>query len=322
MNTDNKVADTVGAEALRLAKLSDHKSKGNKFEKLLEHVIPQIPDLEVESCWRWKYLPETKRSEIFPGTTRQDIGIDHVAQKKDGSYVAIQAKCFDPEKTMQSKDLTTAIHATTWRKNVSQCWLITTCKWSKPLEQQLGEGWSILHAPSKWNDIPLDSDQTPPPAELDTLQRAAFNDVIKGFMDGHERGRLIMACGTGKTLVSQRVAEEITPEKGIVLYATPSIALTGQSRQAWLREAKKEIRTVVVCSQADAGESASGYLAEIESPATTNPEMIAENVDKSLKSLTKKEGGGGGMWLFLPLINQYQKSSKLSDHMIAFHLST
>ena len=66
----------------------------------------------------------------------------------------------------------------------------------------------------------------------------------------------------GQVKVSQRVA--ITPNNGI---AQPLIALTGQSRQAWLREAKREIRTVVVCSQADAGETASGYVAEIEAPA-------------------------------------------------------
>jgi len=298
MSVDDRSEMTIGAEALRLARLSDQHVKGRQFEKLLEHVIPQIPDLEVERCWRWKYLPETKRSEIFPGTTRQDTGVDHVAQRKDGSYVAIQAKCFDPERTMQSRDLTTSIHATTWRKNISLCWLITTCKWSKPLEQQLGEGWAILHAPSKWDDIPLNSDQKPPPAELDTLQKAAFNDVIKGFKAGHERGRLIMACGTGKTLVSQRVAEEITSKNGVVLYATPSIALTGQSRQAWLREAKREIRTVVVCSQADAGESSSGYLPEIEAPATTDPEMIAQLVIKSLKSIKNIDHGGGGYYSY------------------------
>ena len=293
MTENTYVEKTVGAEALRLAKLVDSDEKGRQFEKLLEHAMPSIPELEVETdkCWRWKYLPDKLRSEVFPGTTRQDIGIDLVAQRKDGSYVAIQAKCFSPERTLHSKDLTTAIHATTWRQNVTQCWLVTTGRWSKPLEQQLGEGWSILHAPSKWADIPLILKQKPPPAELDELQNAAFHDVIQGFKDGHARGRLIMACGTGKTLVSQRIAEAITPKYGVVLYATPSIALTGQSRQAWLREAKREIRTVVVCSQADAGDATSGYIAEIESPATTDPKTIVKLVTQAQKSL-KNSGGG------------------------------
>ena len=100
-----------------------------------------------------------------------------------------------------------------------------------------------------------------------------------------------MACGTGKTLVSQRVAEAIVPNNGTVLYATPSIALTGQSRQAWLREAKRPIRTIVVCSQADAGETKSGYIAEIEAPATTDPEIIASLVERAKVSLNDAHEG-------------------------------
>jgi len=299
VNTNTNAEKTIGAEAFRLANLGDSKKKGDSFERLLEHSIPSIYELEIDKCWRWKYLPKKIRSEVFPGTTRQDVGIDLVARRKDGSYVAIQAKCISPERTLQSNDLTTAINATVWRNKVAQCWLITTGKWSRTIEQQLGEGWSILHAPSKWADIPLVMDQTPIPTELDELQKKAFKDVTQGFEDGHARGRLIMACGTGKTLVSQRVAEAMTPNNGIVLYATPSIALTGQSRQAWLREAKREIRPVVVCSQADAGEATSGYVAEIESPATTDPETIVRLAKRARKSL--KESGGGNYRYFYDL---------------------
>ena len=290
--TDTTQHKTIGAEALRLSKLKDSSEKGRQFEKLLEYVAPRILELEVEQCWRWKNLPQSIRSEVFAGTTKQDIGIDLVARLLDGSYVAIQAKCISPDRKLNANDLTTAIGATVWRRNVSHCWLITTGGWTRAVEQQLGEGWSILHAPSKWTDIPLKSEQKQAVTELDALQTAAFNDVLENYRKGFARGRLVMACGTGKTLVSQRVAEAITPNNGIVLYATPSIALTGQSRQAWLREAKREIRTVVVCSQADAGETTSGYVAEIEAPATTDSETIVKLVKRAQNSLGKKKHGG------------------------------
>ena len=290
--TDTAQRKTIGAEALRLSKLKDSSEKGRQFEKLLEYATPRIHELEVEQCWRWKNLPESIRSEVFSGTTKQDIGIDLVALLLDGSYVAIQAKSISPERKLNAKGLKTAIGATIWRRNVSHCWLITTGGWTRAVEQQLGEGWSILHAPSKWTDIRLKSEQKQAVTELDALQTAAFNDVLENYRKGFARGRLVMACGTGKTLVSQRVAEAITPNNGIVLYATPSIALTGQSRQAWLREAKREIRTVVVCSQADAGETASGYVAEIEAPATTDSETIVKLVKRAQNSLGKKKHGG------------------------------
>ncbi len=239
--TDATQHETIGGEALRLSLLNDSSEKGHQFEKLLEYSIPEIRELEVDKCWRWKNLPKQIRKKVFSGTIKQDIGVDLVALRMDGSYVAIQAKCINPKRTLSARELKTAIGATIWRKNVSHCWLITTGEWSRAVEQQLGEGWSILHAPSKWTDTPLNSGQNAEATELDTLQTAALNNVLEGYRKGFDRGRIIMACGTGKTLVSQRVAEAVTPDNGIVLYATPSIALTGQSRQAkryWLSVAK------------------------------------------------------------------------------------
>ena len=90
--TDTTQRKTIGAEALRLSKLKDSSEKGRQFEKLLEYATPRIHELEVEQCWRWKNFPESIRSEVFSGTTKQDIGIDLVALLLDGSYVAIQAK--------------------------------------------------------------------------------------------------------------------------------------------------------------------------------------------------------------------------------------
>ncbi len=296
-NKDKKETDTqlnmdfttVGEESLRLARLENAK-KGEKFENLLLHTMPFIPDLEISQCWRWKNLPEEIRTNVFSGTTKQDIGIDLVAQKKDNTYVAIQAKCVRPDKNIYAKDLITAPSAMVWRKNINQCWLITTGNWTKNIEQQLGEGWSFLHAPSKWADIPIEPEKRKT-TELDTLQRVALQKVLKGYEEGHDRGRLIMACGTGKTLVSQRVAEIITPINGIVLYATPSIALTGQSRQHWLREAEREIRTVVVCSDTEAGTTTDRYTREIESPATTDPKKIVDLVNKAQGSLSNTRQG-------------------------------
>ncbi len=275
---------TIGEEALRLANLKST-NKGEKFEKLLLHTMPSIPDLEISRCWGWKELPEQIRKDVFSGTTKQDVGIDIVAERKDNTYVAIQAKCISSDKNLYAKDIVTARNAMVWRKNISQCWLVTTGGWTKNIERQLGEGWSLLHAPSKWADVPIIQKKRTV-TELDTLQKTALQKVLKGYEQGHNRGRLIMACGTGKTLVSQRLAEIITPDNGIVLYATPSIALTGQSRQHWLREAKREIRTVVVCSDAEAGATIDMYTKEIEAPSTTDPEKIIDLVKKAQDSLS------------------------------------
>jgi hypothetical protein len=46
--------------------------------------------------------------------------------------------------------------------------------------------------------------------------------VKKGFTKS-ERGRLIMACGTGKTYTSLKMVEEIVPIGGSVLFLVPSL---------------------------------------------------------------------------------------------------
>ena len=53
-------------------------------------------------------------------------------------------------------------------------------------------------------------------------QKVAFDDVTGGFKDD-DRGKLIMACGTGKTFAALRIAEAVAGIGGRVLYLVPSI---------------------------------------------------------------------------------------------------
>ena len=45
--------------------------------------------------------------------------------------------------------------------------------------------------------------------------------MVNGF-DNNDRGQMIMACGTGKTLASIKIAESMIGIGGLVLYAVPS----------------------------------------------------------------------------------------------------
>ena len=101
-----------------------------------------------------------------------------------------------------------------------------------------------------------------------------------------------MACGTGKTLVAQRIAEHkgIAPNGGLVVYATPSILLTGQSQVSWLRnESDRPIASLVVCSDKKAGAGHEKWKSELAydllGSVTTTPEKIADEVRRLRKSL-------------------------------------
>ena len=61
-----------------------------------------------------------------------------------------------------------------------------------------------------------------------------------------------MACGTGKTFTSLRLAEENVGAGGKVLFLVPSICLLSQTVREWVAEAEVPIRPLAVCSDAKA----------------------------------------------------------------------
>ncbi len=227
--------------------------KGQKFEHLLVKVLPKIPDTEIEEAWRYPETPRNVLTSIFLQNDGTDIGTDIVAKRKDGDYIAIQAKCFDTKNKILKNDIH-KFAAHTALLNLASRWVVTTGSWTTPVEKlAVSSNLQIINVLAEWGDLNIDNlDEQVKPHELDSLQRQAFDDCVSGFKR-QDRGQLIMACGTGKTLVSQRIAEEIVPDGGLVIYATPSIGLTAQSRREWLREAKRPITTVVVCSDTAAG---------------------------------------------------------------------
>ncbi len=83
--------------------------------------------------------------------------------------------------------------------------------------------------------------------ELFPHQRVAVDKAHEHFKI-HDRGQLIMACGTGKTFASLRIAENESNGNGLVLFLVPSISLLGQALNAWTADAKEPINPVCICS--------------------------------------------------------------------------
>ena len=92
-----------------------------------------------------------------------------------------------------------------------------------------------------------------------------------------DRGQMIMACGTGKTLTSLRIAEEMVGKGGLVLYAVPSISLMRQTIRYWAEQKVVPHSYVGVCSdpKVSHGEKTDVPLNEMEIPVTTDPERIS-----------------------------------------------
>ena len=92
----------------------------------------------------------------------------------------------------------------------------------------------------------------------------------------HERGQLIRACGTGKTLIALRVAEAMKARRTLVL--VPSLSLISQTLREWTADALRPFRFLPVCSDDTVrGEDhLVSHTSELGVPATTDPAEVAE----------------------------------------------
>ena len=125
-------------------------------------------------------------------------------------------------------------------------------------------------------------------------QTEAIKDVVAGLQQT-DRGKLIMACGTGKTFTALKIAEAYAAHRkqasgGCILFLVPSIALLSQSIKEWIAECSLPMHALAVCSDTSVGQTAAEDTQDIRVhdlpfPATTN----ARNLAKQLAALTAPE---------------------------------
>ncbi|MDD2744077.1 MAG: DEAD/DEAH box helicase family protein [Rhodocyclaceae bacterium] len=115
--------------------------------------------------------------------------------------------------------------------------------------------------------------------DLRDYQKTAIANVIEGL--GHaDRGKLIMACGTGKTFTSLRLAEQMAGAGGRVLFLVPSLSLLSQTLTEWTQETATPIHSFAVCSDSEVGKGRDKdddfamLVHELQFPATTNPKSL------------------------------------------------
>jgi predicted helicase len=267
----------------------NNRDKGTQFEKLMAKYLmtdPQYAD-RLSNVWTWSDWPDHE------GT---DVGIDLVAcEKGTGEYWAIQCKFFDPQHSIQKGDIDSFFTASGKhfrtsdgkRHSFGQRVIIsTTDKWSKNAEDALtnqsipvSRVWfkDLENSPIDWEqfelskikDIRLKSKKT-----LQDHQAEAISNVITGLKE-LDRGKLIMACGTGKTFTALRLMERFIPTAGRVLFLAPSISLISQSLREWTAESINPIHAFVVCSDTKVGKEEEDIpLHYLAYPATTNPEKL------------------------------------------------
>ena len=268
--------------------------KGTLFERLMVAVLKQSPDREIKDVWRWSDWPD--RGKIS-GKNAQDTGIDLVAQMNDGTYQAIQCKFYAPESTLQKSDIDSFFTASGKEWVSSRLIISTTDNWSKHAEDSLKDQQidiqrymfrDLEKEPIDWDLVnPLNTKIRPPKKKnLFARQKEALKAVIKGFQSC-DRGKLIMACGTGKTLTSLHIAEKQVPKNGRILFLVPSISLLSQTLHEWAWERRQAHRYLAVCSDSHVGHNEEDVrISDLSIPATTNAHRISAKLKQDFEGLT------------------------------------
>lgn len=282
------------------------KDKGERFERLIKGYLltdPKYSNL-FKKVWLWNEFP----SKADLGST--DTGIDLVALTNNGDYWAIQCKCYAEDTIIDKKSVDTFL-ATSSRtfKDVEtlktvhfaqRLWVSTSSKWTSNAEESLKNQspqvsrinvHDLANAPVDWDK--LENNITGELARtkkypLKKHQKDAL-DKAHDYFQEKERGKLIMACGTGKTFTSLRIAENETKGKGLVLFLVPSIALLGQTLNEWSAQSLEKINPICICSDPEITKKKTkvedidtSSVIDLALPASTNVPNIIQQF-RSLK---------------------------------------
>ena len=276
----------VIAQALDITRqMSPQQTDGVWLEDLTVQIGSHIREWDIDECHPWSDWPERERH--FPNSTKQDVGIDAVAVRRSGDaeYIAIQCKARQLDENgegnpIDKDEIDSFGHAAAgglWAER----WLVTNG--SVAVTGNALQTNSMSGNPITLINIVDDLRQQyhvapeepcahcePNPNGEDRIQTRSCmqNDAIAqsvrilqqhelsdsgGLPVGQARGKIILPCGTGKTRISLRIVEQLTPPGELSIVLCPSIALVAQIRREYLLHSRARLRALAVCSDATAG---------------------------------------------------------------------
>lgn len=275
-------------DSLRDSAVSESE-KGTYFEELIVCYLrtePSYADIYDQVCTYKEWAREH-------GHPVKDTGIDLVARTRGTQeFHAIQCKFYAPDHKISKKDIDTFFSASGKKHFSRRIIVATTNHWNSNAEDTLSDQnppvskIDLLDLENSLIDWSKYLPKTPPALhEKKTLrehQVTAIHKVLAGFKT-HERGRLIMACGTGKTFTSLKIAEQQVGKGGLVLFLVPSLSLLSQTLTEWTQESHVPLHSFAVCSDSDVGKKKASdddeikiKIHELRYPATTSAERLTK----------------------------------------------
>jgi predicted helicase len=255
-------------------------AKGKRFEDFCEAFL-QVDKLwadRFDAVWTWQDWPD--RPVGLP-----DTGVDLVARERGtGNMVAIQCKFYSPSAVLGWEHISTFVAMLSQAVFASGMIISTAGAESANLHKNIAATakhvvwWRVEDFEESlvdWNQFRPETPTQLTLAEVKSprpYQEKAIADVVSGFAHTGDRGQLLMACGTGKTFTSLRIAEQLVGAGGVALFLVPSINLLSQSVIAWANDATIPLSTFAVCSDRHAGQRKDDDMSpnDLQVPASTD----------------------------------------------------
>lgn len=268
------------------------REKGSKFEKLMKNwfLTTKLYADNIKNIWLWNEFPYRNQ---FGGS---DSGIDLVIYNEEDEFVAIQCKFYSPNAEISKSDVDTFISTSAKlfevdgkkKKFLGRVFVSTTNKWSKKandliqnqeipvIRLSLNE---LENSDVDWSKIYLGKLGNEAKKEDKTIRKhqKEARDSVHEYFKKNNRGKLIMACGTGKTFTSLKIAENETNKNGLILFLVPSIALLGQTLREWINDVDNDTKLYPICICSDS---------KISSKKSTNDDNVISVVDLALPATT------------------------------------
>jgi superfamily II DNA or RNA helicase len=285
-NEQQFVAGTFESIEARIRRDAEGTTFGGDFEWLCKWFLENAPRYrgQFDKVWLWKDWPDRWGA---------DAGIDIVARTRLGELWAIQAKADHPDRAIPKREIDSFLSESNRPQFAYRLLMATTddigATARRTLRGQEKPVGLVLrgHFLTEEVEWPNQIGDTAPPLDRWTArvhQVIAINAVVKGFRD-LDRGRLIMACGTGKTLTALWITERL--QSSLTLVLVPSLSLVQQNLAEWGRHAAKDFDTLVVCSDDSVVQSkadtAIQSTADLGMKVTTDPAEIRKFLDHRRK---------------------------------------
>lgn len=277
-----------------IAEAREKRDRGTAFEDLIRLYFKY--DYKPKDYEEVYTYADWANKNGFESADKKDNGIDLVAVPKDGSKAdAIQCKFKTKNDAICSQDDVKSFFTAAPNNIFAHRYLVaSTYNLTENLKSNLKkhENFSIIGLSDLENSridflkyLNTGEVVKEDAKSLHPHQTKAVHKTLEAFKE-HDRGQLRMACGTGKTFTSLKIAELCAENHKTVLFLVPSLALMNQT----IREYKQQsdvITAFAVCSDATVGktknkneDTITQYIYELAYPATTNAENLKKAFNK------------------------------------------